>query len=291
MKPDEMTIRFSKMHGLGNDFMVVDGVRQRVGFTPGQVRALADRHFGVGFDQLLLVETPDRDDVDFCYRIFNADGGEVEQCGNGARCFARFVHEAGLTQKREIRVRTAGGIITPRLEADGLVTVEMGLPRFAPAEIPFIGDGAHLVETLELAAERVEISVVNMGNPHAVLVVADVATAPVDRLGPEIATHPRFPERVNVGFMQVTGRHTLSLRVFERGTGETLSCGTGACAAVVTGIRRALIDSPARVTTRGGELSIAWSLGPDPADGKLPSAGPVFMTGPAVTVFTGEITL
>ncbi|MDR3353200.1 MAG: diaminopimelate epimerase [Zoogloeaceae bacterium] len=274
-------LRFAKMHGLGNDFMVIDGVRQQVALAPDVVRRLADRHFGVGFDQLLLVEAPAAgDDVDFRYRIFNADGGEVEQCGNGARCFARFVHETGLTEKREIRVRTASGVIVPRLEEDGLVTVNMGRPRFAPAEIPFIGgEEGRLVETLALAAEMVPISVVNMGNPHAVLMVTDVDAAPVARLGPEIEAHPRFPERVNVGFMQVTDRRAFRLRVFERGAGETLACGTGACAAAVAGMRRALLDSPVRVTTHGGELVIAWA-------GVEAS---VFMTGPAVTVFTGVL--
>jgi diaminopimelate epimerase len=277
-----MKLRFSKMHGLGNDFMVIDGVRQRVCLTPEAIRLLADRHFGVGFDQLLLVEAPGRPDVDFRYRIFNADGGEVEQCGNGARCFARFVHDQGLTQKREIRVVTQKDIIAPRLEADGQVTVEMGAPRFAPAAIPFISDSDAALQPLRLGNDKViDISVVSIGNPHAVQVVDNVDTAPVLEEGPLIESHPRFPERVNAGFMQALDRHHIRLRVFERGAGETLACGTGACAAVVAGIRQNLLDSPVRVTTRGGELMIVWA-GPK---------SPVFMTGPAVTVFTGEIEL
>ncbi|MDR3323069.1 MAG: diaminopimelate epimerase [Zoogloeaceae bacterium] len=276
-----MLTKFSKMHGLGNDFMVLDGVRQAVRLTPEAVRRLSDRHFGVGFDQLLLVEASETPEVDFRYRIFNADGGEVEQCGNGARCFARFVVEQGLTPKREIRVETQQGIITPRLEADGQVTVEMGEPRFSPAEIPFLGEAAALVYPLQLNEACVEISVVNLGNPHAVQVVAEVETAPVAAQGPQIESHRRFPARVNAGFMQVLDRHHIRLRVYERGSGETLACGTGACAAVVTGIRRQLLDSPVQVATQGGDLLIAWGG----------SGQPVFMTGPAVTVFTGEIEL
>ncbi|GHT90958.1 diaminopimelate epimerase [Betaproteobacteria bacterium] len=276
-----MKLKFSKMHGLGNDFVVIDGVRQKVGLTPEQVRFLADRHFGVGCDQLLLVEASEQPDVDFRYRIFNADGGEVEQCGNGARCFARFVHEVGLAYKREIRVATQKGIITPRLENDGQVTVDMGAPRFSPAEIPFVSDVEQITYPLEVADSSLEISVVSMGNPHAVQVVADVDAAPVAEQGPLIRAHPRFPERVNAGFMQVLDRGHIRLRVFERGAGETLACGTGACAAVVAGIRRGLLDSPVAVATRGGALTIAW-------DG---AGHPVLMTGPAVTVFTGEIEL
>jgi diaminopimelate epimerase len=276
-----MKLKFSKMHGLGNDFVVIDGVRQNIGLTSEQIRFLADRHFGVGCDQVLLVEASGQADVDFRYRIFNADGGEVEQCGNGARCFARFVHEAGLTDKREIRVVTQKGVISPCLEADGQVTVDMGLPRFAPAEIPFISDEEQVSSPLEIAGAVLEISAVSMGNPHAVQVVADVDSAPVAEQGPLIQSHPRFPERVNAGFMQVLDRRHIRLRVFERGAGETLACGTGACAAVVAGIRRGLLDSPVVVATRGGALVIAWD-GP---------GRPVRMTGPAVTVFTGEITL
>lgn len=276
-----MRLRFSKMHGLGNDFVVLDGVRQQVSLSPEQLRFLADRHFGVGFDQLLLVEPATQPGVDFRYRIFNADGSEVEQCGNGARCFARFVFDQGLTDKREIRVETKRGVIAPRLEADGQVTVDMGAPRFAPAEIPFISDSDAVVQSLDLDGTTVDISVVSMGNPHAVQLVADVDTAPVAVHGPLTESHPRFPERVNAGFLQVLDRHSARLRVYERGSGETLACGTGACAAVVAGIRRGLLDSPVRVATRGGELTIAWA-GP---------GQPVLMTGPAVTVFTGEIEL
>ncbi len=276
-----MKFEFAKMHGLGNDFVVVDGIRQRVSLTPEQLRYIADRHFGVGCDQILLVEAPTQPDVDFRYRIFNADGGEVEQCGNGARCFVRFVHDRGLTDKREIRVETLGGIIAPRLEGDGNVTVNMGIPRFLPSEIPFIHDDDVVIHSLDVADETLEISVVALGNPHAVQVVASVDEAPVDAHGPLIESHERFPQRVNAGFMQVVDRHAIRLRVYERGAGETLACGTGACAAAVTGIRRGLLDSPVRVTTRGGDLNIAWG-GAD---------RPVLMTGPAATVFTGEIDL
>ena len=276
-----MKLKFSKMQGLGNDFVVLDGVRQSVSLTPDQLRFVADRNFGIGCDQILLVEAARQSGVDFRYRIFNADGSEVEQCGNGARCFARFVHDVGLTDKREIRVETLKGIIAPRLEADGNVTVDMGLPRFLPTEIPFIHDDDVVIYSLDVADETLEISVVSMGNPHAVQVVPDVDSAPVADHGPLIENHSRFPQRVNAGFMQIVDTHSIRLRVFERGSGETLACGTGACAAVVTGIRRGLLESPVRVSTRGGELNIAWS-GPDQ---------PVLMTGPAVTVFSGEIEL
>jgi diaminopimelate epimerase len=269
------------MHGLGNDFVVLDAINQAFVPTPAQARWLADRHFGVGCDQLLVVERPTTPGVDFRYRIFNADGGEVEQCGNGARCFVRFVHEQGLTDKREIRVETKCGLIVPKLEADGQVTVDMGAPRFAPAEIPFDSGSEAIVQPLEVDGRSIDISVVSMGNPHAVQVVADVDAAPVATSGPLIEAHPRFPRRVNAGFMQVVDRHAIRLRVYERGAGETLACGTGACAAVVAGIRRGLLDSPVRVTTRGGDLSIAWAGG-DAA---------VLMTGPATTVFSAEIEL
>ncbi|MBS1158195.1 MAG: diaminopimelate epimerase [Proteobacteria bacterium] len=276
-----MKLKFSKMHGLGNDFVVLDGIRQSISLTPEQLCYLADRHFGVGCDQILLVEAAGQPGVDFRYRIFNADGSEVEQCGNGARCFVRFVHETGLTEKREIRVETKSGIIAPRLEADGKVTVDMGVPRFLPAEIPFLHDEDVIIYSLDVADETLDISVVSMGNPHAVQVVTDVEQAPVAEHGPLIENHQRFPQRVNAGFMQVVDRHAIKLRVYERGSGETLACGTGACAAVVAGIRRGLLDSPVRVTTRGGELTIVWG-GTD---------RPVLMTGPAVTVFSGEIEL
>ncbi len=276
-----MKIRFAKMHGLGNDFVVLDAVRQNFVPNAAQARWLADRHFGIGCDQILVVERPQAEDADFRYRIFNADGGEVEQCGNGARCFVRFVHEQGLTDKGEIRVETMAGIIAPRLEADGNVTVDMGVPRFAPADIPFLAESDDLHQTLEFDGRSAVITAVSMGNPHAVQVVDNVDSAPVGRDGPWIEGHPRFPKRVNAGFMEVVDRHAIRLRVYERGAGETLACGTGACAAVVAGIGRGLLDSPVRVTTRGGDLAIAWG-----------GVGqPVLMTGPAVTVFTGELEL
>lgn len=279
-----MKIEFSKMHGLGNDFVVLDATGhsgQRFVPSAAQARFLADRHFGIGCDQILVVEAATRPDTDFRYRIFNADGSEVEQCGNGARCFVRFVHEQGLTAKRAIRVETRCGIITPRLEDTGEVSVDMGVPRFRAAEIPFESASEAVIQPLDVAGEALAISVVSMGNPHAVQVVAEVDAAPVAALGPLIENHPRFPRRVNAGFMQVVDRHAIRLRVWERGAGETLACGTGACAAVVAGIRRGLLDSPVRVTTRGGDLSIVWA-GADM---------PVIMTGPAVTVFTGTIEL
>jgi diaminopimelate epimerase len=274
-----MRLKFTKMQGLGNDFVVVDGTRQLVMLTPEQFRHIADRHFGVGCDQLLLVEKPTVADADFRYRIFNADGGEVEQCGNGARCFVRFVHDQGLTQKNEIRVETAAGIILPRLEADGLITVNMGAPRFEPDEIPFIADKRALTYPLEVGAETVIISTLSMGNPHAVQVVADIDTAPVIQQGALIEYHERFPQRVNAGFMQIVDRGHIRLRVFERGAGETLACGTGACAAAVAGIARGLLDAQVTVSMHGGDLLIRWE-----GNGQ-----PVLMTGPAVVIFEGEI--
>lgn len=273
-----MKLKFTKMHGLGNDFVVFDGIRQRVELSPEQLRRIADRHFGIGCDQILLVEAPTRPNADFRYRIFNADGGEVSQCGNGARCFVRFVHEAGLTDKRAIRVETAAGIIVPRLEDDGQVTVDMGAPRFDPRDIPFDAPKRSTLYDLDVQGTHLIISALSMGNPHAVTLVEDVHRAPVAELGPLIEHHPRFPERVNAGFMQVLDRHRILLRVYERGSGETLACGTGACAAAVAGIQRGLLDTPVTVVTRGGELTIDWG-GDDT---------PVFMTGPAVTVFQGE---
>ncbi|PKO56261.1 MAG: diaminopimelate epimerase [Betaproteobacteria bacterium HGW-Betaproteobacteria-21] len=276
-----MKLRFTKMHGLGNDFVVIDATRAPVDLTPARVRALADRHFGVGCDQLLVVEPPIQPGVDFRYRIFNADGGEVEQCGNGARCFVRFVHDKQLTTKSDIRVETRSGIIAPRLREDGLVTVDMGVPVLNPADVPFVSDSDAVVQPLDVAGETVAITAVSMGNPHAVQIVADVDAAPVQTQGAMIEHHPRFPARVNAGFVQVVDAHRIRLRVFERGSGETLACGTGACAAVVASILRELVASPVRVETRGGELEIAWA-GP---------GTPVQMTGPAVTVFEGEIDL
>jgi diaminopimelate epimerase len=273
-----MKLNFTKMHGLGNDFVVIDAYTQPVNLTATQIRRIADRHFGIGCDQLLLVERP-TNDADFRYRIFNADGGEVEQCGNGARCFVRFVHDKGLSSKREIRVQTAGGNISPRLEADDLVTVNMGAPRFAPEQIPFQAEHETSVYKLEVGGETVTIAALSMGNPHAVQVVGDIDTAPVKSQGPLIEAHPRFPQRVNAGFMQIIDAHAIRLRVYERGSGETLACGTGACAAVVAGIRLGQLQSPVRVHTHGGELDIRWDGGD----------APVWMTGPAVTVFEGEL--
>ena len=274
-----MRLAFTKMQGAGNDFVVLDGVSRALALSAAQLRRLADRHFGVGCDQILLVEPARAAGNDFRYRIFNADGGEVEQCGNGARCFVRFVRERGLTRKSEIRVETAAGIIVPRLEADGEVTVNMGAPVFAAQRVPFITDSDALVQPLQLDGTTVEISAVSMGNPHAVQVVADVDAAPVAVQGALIEHHARFPERVNAGFMQVQDRGHIRLRVYERGAGETLACGTGACAAVAVGIRRGLLDARVRVSTRGGDLTIRW----EGAD------NPVWLTGPAVTVFEGEM--
>ncbi len=276
-----MRLRFTKMQGLGNDFVVIDATAAPADLTPARVRFIADRHFGVGCDQLLVVDPGNDADVDFGYRIFNADGGEVEQCGNGARCFLRFVHDKGLSDKPVIRVRTRSGVIEPRLEADGQVTVDMGVPRLAPHEIPFTSDSDAIVQPLVVGEVTVPITAVSMGNPHAVQVVADVDTAPVAALGPRIEKHPRFPAGANAGFMQVVDPQHIRLRVYERGAGETLACGTGACAAVVAGVLRELLVSPVAVDTRGGRLRIAWE-GP---------GTPVQMTGPAVSVFDAEIEL
>ncbi len=276
-----MTLKFTKMHGAGNDFVVLDGVRQSIALSPEQIRFIADRHFGIGCDQVLLVEKTHREDADFRYRIFNADGGEVEQCGNGARCFVRFVHEHKLTGKREIVVETKSGLISPRLEDDGRVTVNMGAPIFDPSQIPFVSDSHEVIQPLQIGTEVLHITAVSMGNPHAVQVVENIEAAPVTTQGPLVEHHPRFPKRVNAGYMQVVDRTHIRLRVFERGAGETLSCGTGACAAVVAGIRRKLLDNTVNVATRGGSLSITWAG----------EHSPVLMTGPAITVFEGEINL
>ncbi len=275
-----MNIRFTKMQGAGNDFVVINALAEPFALSPAQIKQLADRHFGIGCDQLLVVEKATRPEADFRYRIFNADGGEVEQCGNGARCFVRFVHDEGLTTQRQIRVETLSGIISPRLEDNGQVTVDMGQPRFLPDEIPFISESQAIIQPLQVGDTAIDITVVSMGNPHAVQVVADIDTAMLETLGPRIESHPRFPQRVNAGFMQMIDAHTIRLRVYERGAGETLACGTGACAAVVAGMCRGLLVSPVRVITRGGDLSIAW-------DGQ----GSVLLTGPAVSVFNGEIKL
>jgi len=283
-----MKLKFTKMHGAGNDFVVLDATQAPLSLTTAHYQKIADRRFGVGADQILVVEPARAEDVDFSYRIFNADGGEVEQCGNGARAFVRFVHEKGLTNKRAIRVQTMCALIEPRLEDDGLVTVDMGAPVLEPERVPFNSAGLtglqqadDLLWTLEIAQQSIAFSVVSMGNPHAVQVVASVDDAPVTTAGPLIENHPRFPRRVNAGFMQVLGRHEIRLRVWERGAGETLACGTGACAAVVAGIRRGLLDSPVTVHARGGDLRIHWSG----------TGQPVLMTGPAVTVFEGEMEL
>lgn len=275
-----MKLKFTKMQGLGNDFVVLDGINQAITLDREQIRKLADRHFGIGCDQLLLVEKAEGQ-ADFRYRIFNADGGEVEQCGNGARCFVRYVHDHGLTQKNEIRIETLSGVISPHLEVNGNVTVNMGKPIFEPEAIPFIAEQRALTYPLELPGQPVTISAVSMGNPHAVRVVPDVDNAPVDAEGALIESHPRFPKRVNVGYLQVLDRAHIKLRVFERGAGETLACGTGACAAVVAGINLGLLDHRVKVGTRGGELTISWQGNDEP----------VWMTGPAVTVFEGEINL
>ncbi len=273
-------LSFTKMHGAGNDFVVLDAIRQTVVLSPDMIRRIADRHVGVGCDQLLLVERPTRADADFRYRIFNADGGEVAQCGNGERCFARFVHHYGLTSAREIRVETASGIIVPRLEDGGQVTVNMGAPRFAPAEVPFVADAEASQYALDVDGGTWLASVLSMGNPHTVLFVDAVEDAPVTSLGATLELHPRFPQRVNVGFAQVVDAHHLRLRVFERGAGETLSCGTGACAAVVAGIRSGYVASPVKVSTRGGVLQIAWGGNAD---------DPVWLTGPTAISFEGVL--
>ena len=274
-----MRLRFSKMHGLGNDFMVIDGVSQKVRLSPEKIRQLADRHFGIGFDQLLVVEAPESPEVDFRYRIFNSDGGEVENCGNGARCFAVFVRDRKLTGKNLITVETAGGMMTLQITENGEVCVNMGVPRLVPAEIPFEAEAQSLTYSLAVDGITLEISAVSMGNPHAVTLVDDVATAPVATLGPLVEHHTRFPQRVNAGFMQVVSSDEINLRVFERGVGETLACGTGACAAVVAGNLRGLIGNNVKVNLPGGSLRISWA-GP---------GEPVMMTGPATTVFHGQV--
>ncbi|MDA8444444.1 diaminopimelate epimerase [Paracidovorax valerianellae] len=286
-----MHIRFTKMQGAGNDFVVIDETQGRLGLTAAQYRFLGDRHFGVGADQILTVRPSPAEGIDFEYLIHNADGGEVEQCGNGARCFARFVRDKGLTGKDRIRVRTRSGDIAPELTPDGRVTVDMGCPVFDPARVPF--DTASLVPVAQgsgqkwpLAHDSVGgsaitlVAVASMGNPHAVQLVDDVDTAPVAQAGPLIERHARFPQRVNAGFLQIVDRTHVRLRVYERGAGETLACGTGACAAVATGIRLGLLDARVDVQTRGGLLTIAWNGG---------DADPVFMTGPSTTVFEGQI--
>ena len=275
-----MILQYSKMHGLGNDFVVIDLVRQRAYLDTVTIQRMADRHFGIGFDQLLIVEPPEDPTADFKYRIFNSDGSEVEQCGNGVRCFARFVYEQQLTYKTKIRVQTKSGIVEPELGANGWVRVNMGQPKFLPEQIPFQAEKAQDLYSLQLKDAELEIDVVNMGNPHAVTLVDNVLTADVATIGPQVESHERFPERVNAGFLQVISRNKARLRVYERGVGETLACGTGACAAVVSGIRRGLLDNHVDIELAGGMLNIAWTEGE-----------PVWMTGPTATVYEGRFDL
>ena len=276
-----MLLRFTKMHGLGNDFMVLDLISQHAHIQPKHAKQWGDRHTGIGFDQLLLVETPHSPDVDFRYRIFNADGSEVEQCGNGARCFARFVLDKRLTVKKRIKVETRGGIIELEMRPDGQVTVDMGPPRLNPAAIPFVADAQALSYAVDVEGQCIELAAVSMGNPHAVIRVDDADSAPVQSLGPKIEQHPRFPQRVNVGFLQILDRQHGKLRVWERGAGETQACGTGACAAAVAAIAQGWMDSPLQLELPGGKLCIEWA-----------GAGqPVMMTGPAVRVYEGQIRL
>jgi diaminopimelate epimerase len=276
-----MSLNFTKMHGLGNDFVVFDATTQPVSLSTEQIRQIADRHFGVGCDQLLLVETAQQPGVDFRYRIFNADGGEVQQCGNGARCFARFVRDKGLSDKDSIVVETASGVITLTIEADGQVRVDMGVPNFDPAALPFAAMERRERYELLVNDEALEIGAVSMGNPHLVVPVESVETAPVEWLGPLLESHSMFPERVNAGFMQVVDRNHIRLRVYERGSGETLACGTGACAAVAVARSWGLLDDEVTVSLRGGDLSVRWA-----GEGES-----LWMIGPAVTVFEGVIAL
>jgi diaminopimelate epimerase len=276
-----MQLEFTKMHGLGNDFIVIDAINQSVSLTGEQVRLLADRHLGIGCDQLLLVEKATSGEADFRYRIYNADGGEAGQCGNGARCFMRFVHEQGLSDKSELQVETAGGPLLLIREDDGQITVNMGIPRLQPGEIPFDAPAFATRYPLQVADQELEIAAVSMGNPHAVLLVDDIDSAPLAELGPAIENHPRFPQRVNAGFMQIVDRHTIRVRVYERGAGETLACGSGACAAVVAGRLWEQLDACVKVFLNGGELMVSWR-----GEGE-----PVMMTGPATTVYQGHIEL
>ncbi|MBU6468429.1 MAG: diaminopimelate epimerase [Betaproteobacteria bacterium] len=276
-----MKLTFTKMQGFGNDFIVIDAINQNITLSVEDCQWLADRHFGVGCDQILLVEKPQQEQHDFRYRILNADGSEVENCGNGARCFARFVVDHQLTTKHQLLVETAGGIISPQLLPDGRVTVNMGVPKFSPSEIPFVATEEALLYSLNLGEQDKHIAALSMGNPHAVQIVDNIDKAPVATEGPLIEYHARFPQRVNAGFMEIVDRRHIRLRVYERGAGETLACGTGACAAVVSGIRQQLLDAQVEVSTRGGILSIEWAG----------SGSPVLMTGDAVTVFEGSVTL
>ncbi|MCP8466896.1 diaminopimelate epimerase [Pseudomonas sp. ZM23] len=276
-----MLLRFTKMHGLGNDFMVLDLVSQHAHVQPRHVKQWGDRNFGVGFDQLLIVEPPSTPEADFRYRIFNCDGTEVEQCGNGARCFARFVVDKRLTAKKTIRVETKGGMIELTIANDGQVTVDMGAPRLLPDQVPFLADHEALSYAVDVDGQSFELAAISMGNPHGVLRVEDVDSAPVRTLGPKLEVHERFPQKANIGFLQVVNPHQARLRVWERGVGETLACGTGACAAAVAGIRQGWLQSPVQIELPGGRLSIEWA-GP---------GQPVMMTGPAVRVFEGQVRL
>ncbi len=276
-----MLVRFTKMHGLGNDFVVLDLVTQRVKINERIVKKLADRHTGIGFDQLLIVEPPTLPDMDFSYRIYNADGSEVEHCGNGARCFAKFVRDKNLVHKNQIRVETAKGIAVLNLREDRQIEVDMGAPVLAPAEVPFNADAEADRYSIDVDGETFTLGVVSMGNPHGVLIVDDVEHAPVETLGPALESHPRFPARANIGFMQVLNRNEVNLRVYERGAGETRACGTGACGAIVAGRLQGLLDNCVTVHLPGGDLEIQW-----PGKGQS-----VIMTGPATTVFEGQIFL
>lgn len=276
-----MIVNFTKMHGLGNDFMVVDLISQHAHLRPEQIRRFADRRMGIGFDQLLVVEPPGKPEVDFRYRIFNADGSEVEQCGNGARCFAVFVRDKKLTDKNRIKVETANGDIELSIKDDGRVLVNMGPPRFLPAEVPVKAEKEATTYSVPVNEKTIDVSAVSMGNPHAVYFVDDVSKAPVEKLGPQIEKHEMFPEKVNAGFVEVVHKRFIKLRVFERGVGETMACGTGACAAVVAGIERGLLESPVEVKLPGGNLNISWQ-------GR---GQPVMMEGPAARVYEGKIRL
>lgn len=276
-----MLMNFTKMHGLGNDFVVIDAINQAISLSEPQIRKFADRHFGIGFDQLLMVEKPITANADFKYRIFNADGSEVAQCGNGARCFARFVRDKGLTDKDEVVVDTDAGQLVLRFDAEGLITVNMGIPRHMPQQIPLLADAEAVSYVAPLSSGEIRFSAVSMGNPHAVILVDDVNNAPVAVVGAEMESHSLFPQRANIGFMQIINRQQVKLRVYERGAAETLACGSGACAAVVVGIELGLLDQTVQVSLPGGDLKINWQ-------GR---GQPVLMTGPAVSVYEGQINL
>ena len=276
-----MKFDFTKMHGIGNDFVVIDAINQSVSLSAEMARQIADRHFGIGCDQILIVEPPRSDDVAFRFRILNADGSEVAQCGNGARCFARFVYDKGLVEEKEFPVETASGVMIMRLKEQGLVEVNMGEPELAPVQIPFQAEQQALFYPIDAAGMALNIGVVSMGNPHAVLNVDDVASAPVSELGPILEMHERFPERANVGFMQIESPQHIHLRVYERGAGETLACGSGACAAVVAGRLQGHLSDEVKVDLPGGSLIINWQG----------AQTPVYLTGPTATVFEGKIEL